>query len=50
MRSTAADGVKGGKPTIAHLLPWPSIGGVEIATARIIEATRHQQCYRGRCE
>ncbi len=42
MRSTAADGVKGGKPTIAHLLPWPSIGGVEIATARIIEATRHQ--------
>lgn len=30
------------KPTIAHLLPWPTIGGVEVATIRLIEATRHE--------
>jgi glycosyltransferase involved in cell wall biosynthesis len=27
------------KQTIAHLLPWPAIGGVEIATMRLIAAT-----------
>ncbi len=27
------------KPTIAHLLPWPAIGGVEVATLRLIRAT-----------
>ncbi len=27
------------KPTIAHLLPWPSIGGVEVATTRLIRVT-----------
>jgi len=26
--------------TIGHLLPWGSIGGVEVATLRIIKATR----------
>ena len=31
-----------GKPTVAHLLPWPSIGGVEVATFRLIEATRDE--------
>jgi glycosyltransferase involved in cell wall biosynthesis len=36
MRSIDSDARK---PTIAHLLPWPSIGGVEIATLRIIEMT-----------
>ena len=28
------------KPTIAHMLPWPSIGGVEVATLRLMAATR----------
>jgi glycosyltransferase involved in cell wall biosynthesis len=32
----------GGKITIAHMLPWSGIGGVEIATLRIVEATRDQ--------
>lgn len=27
------------RPTVAHLLPWPSIGGVEVATLRLIRAT-----------
>ncbi|HVG27014.1 MAG TPA: glycosyltransferase [Acidobacteriaceae bacterium] len=27
--------------TIAHLLPWPSLGGVEIATIRLIATTAH---------
>ena len=42
MRSMDSDVVGGAKPTIAHLLPWASIGGVEVATLRIIEATREQ--------
>ncbi len=29
-------------PVIAHLLPWPTIGGVEIATMRLIDATRNR--------
>jgi glycosyltransferase involved in cell wall biosynthesis len=29
-------------PAIAHLLPWPTIGGVEIATMRLIESTQGQ--------
>ena len=31
----------GKKITIAHFMPWVGIGGVEIATLRIVEATRH---------
>jgi glycosyltransferase involved in cell wall biosynthesis len=42
MRSTERDRSQGTKPTIAHFLPWAGIGGVEIATLRIIEATRGQ--------
>ena len=43
------------KATIGHLLPWPSIGGVEVATLRIIKATsadfRHVAfCIRGSSE
>src|ERR1700722_5679365 len=42
MRRMDFDVVGGAKPTIAHFLPWPSIGGVEVATLRIIESTREQ--------
>jgi glycosyltransferase involved in cell wall biosynthesis len=42
MRSTDVNKVGGVRPIIAHFLPWTSIGGVEIATLRIIEATSHQ--------
>jgi glycosyltransferase involved in cell wall biosynthesis len=42
MRSTDSQAIGVAKPTIAHLLPWVSIGGVEVATLRIIEATRDQ--------
>jgi glycosyltransferase involved in cell wall biosynthesis len=42
MRSKVSNVIEAGKPTIAHFLPWDSIGGVEIATLRIIEATRDQ--------
>ncbi|MGC9198341.1 MAG: glycosyltransferase [Acidobacteriaceae bacterium] len=27
--------------TVAHFMPWSGIGGVEIATLRLVEATRH---------
>src|SRR5579875_902501 len=30
------------RTTIAHLLPWPAIGGTEIATVRLIAATRKE--------
>jgi glycosyltransferase involved in cell wall biosynthesis len=42
MRGEGVDVAGGRKPTIAHFLPWDSIGGVEIGTLRIIEATRDQ--------
>src|SRR5271170_3033037 len=42
MRSTDSYAIEVAKPTIAHFLPWVSIGGVEVATLRIIEATRDQ--------
>ena len=42
MRSADSNVVEAGRPTIAHFLPWDGIGGVEIATLRIIEATRDQ--------
>ncbi|MBB5339838.1 glycosyltransferase [Tunturiibacter gelidoferens] len=42
MRSADSNVVEAEKPTIAHFLPWDGIGGVEIATLRIIEATRDQ--------
>lgn len=40
------------RPTIAHLLPWPTLGGVEIATIRLMSTTadryRHVAfCIRG---
>ncbi len=28
--------------TVAHFMPWSGIGGVEIATLRLVEATRHR--------
>lgn len=28
------------KPTVAHIMPWAGLGGVEIATLRMVEATR----------
>lgn len=27
---------------VAHIMPWAGIGGVEIATLRLVDATRHQ--------
>ncbi len=30
------------KPTVAHVMPWSGIGGVEIATLRLADATRDQ--------
>ncbi len=43
VRSGQTGGPKGaGRPTVAHMLPWPSIGGVEVATFRLIEATREE--------
>lgn len=42
MRGTDSRAIEAARPTIAHLLPWVSIGGVEVATLRIIEATRDQ--------
>lgn len=30
------------KPTIGHLLPWGTIGGIEVATLRIIEGMKDQ--------
>jgi len=50
MRSADSNVVEAGKPTIAHFLPWDSIGGVEIATLRIIEATRDQFCHVTFCK
>ncbi len=42
--SGAAQATKylGNRPSIAHLLPWPTIGGVEIATFRLIEETKQE--------
>src|ERR1700682_3136558 len=40
MQSSRSSSARNGIPTIAHLLPWGSIGGVEVATLRIINATR----------
>lgn len=28
--------------TVAHFMPWSGVGGVEIATLRMVEATRQQ--------
>lgn len=30
----------GSLPTVAHVMPWSGMGGVEIATVRLVEATR----------
>jgi hypothetical protein len=30
------------KLTVAHFMPWSGMGGVEIATLRLVEATRQQ--------
>lgn len=35
----ATQPVKSLRPTIAHLMPWPTLGGVEIATIRLISVT-----------
>ena len=32
----------GGILTIAHFMPWAGMGGVEIATLRMVEATRQE--------
>jgi glycosyltransferase involved in cell wall biosynthesis len=40
--NTKADGKDQQKITIAHVMPWNSMGGVEIATLRMIDATRNQ--------
>lgn len=37
---TSGDSSKQPQLSIAHLLPWKGIGGVEIATMRLVEATR----------
>lgn len=34
------DGQSGRKITVAHFMPWSGIGGVEIATLRMTDATR----------
>jgi glycosyltransferase involved in cell wall biosynthesis len=36
------DGESRRKVTIAHFMPWSSMGGVEVATLRMIDATREQ--------
>jgi glycosyltransferase involved in cell wall biosynthesis len=33
------NGRRNARPTIAHLLPWPALGGVEIATTRLMRST-----------
>jgi glycosyltransferase involved in cell wall biosynthesis len=35
-------GRAGGRLTIAHFMPWAGMGGVEIATLRMVEATREE--------
>ncbi|MHB8303713.1 MAG: glycosyltransferase [Acidobacteriaceae bacterium] len=39
MEAFQVEGHPGERPTVAHFLPWPSIGGVEIATLRMAAAT-----------
>jgi len=36
------DGVSNRKIAVAHIMPWSGMGGVEIATLRLVEATRQQ--------
>lgn len=36
------DGRSEQRLTVAHLMPWSGMGGVEIATLRLVEATRQQ--------
>jgi glycosyltransferase involved in cell wall biosynthesis len=38
-----SDERSGKKITVAHFMPWSGMGGVEIATLRLIDATREQQ-------
>ncbi len=37
-----SDGESRRKLTIAHFMPWSGMGGVEVATLRMIDATREQ--------
>src|ERR1700678_976909 len=36
------DGKSSRQLTVAHFMPWSGIGGVEVATLRLVEATRDQ--------
>ena len=36
------DGVLDPRPTVAHFMPWSGIGGVEIATLRMTDATKEK--------
>lgn len=40
MEDMSGSGGRGRKLTIAHFMPWSGIGGVEIATLRLTDATR----------
>lgn len=39
MSGNGSNNLRGNKKTIAHLLPWATIGGIEVATMRLITAT-----------
>ncbi|MCU1248558.1 MAG: uncharacterized protein JWQ49_1587 [Edaphobacter sp.] len=42
MGEIKSDGESRRKVTIAHFMPWSGMGGVEVATLRMIDATREQ--------
>ena len=42
MGNVKGDGESRRKLTIAHFMPWSGMGGVEVATLRMIDATREQ--------
>ena len=42
MRKVIGDSKSDRKLSIAHFMPWSGIGGVEIATLRMIDATKER--------